>query len=148
MDSDQSPVDAKPADTTQDIKVMSPEPIASPTIAVPNTVDDHKTPIADHPLPEIPSVVAEELFQPPEEIPALLLQPIPMVVDESVPAAGPSHISARASPVDPQGYNSPERPLNVTDALSYLDAVKVQFYDQPDVYNHFLDIMKEFKNEL
>ncbi|KIJ15185.1 hypothetical protein PAXINDRAFT_134088 [Paxillus involutus ATCC 200175] len=41
-----------------------------------------------------------------------------------------------------------ERPLNVTDALSYLDAVKVQFQDQPDVYNHFLDIMKDFKSQL
>ena len=49
--------------------------------------------------------------------------------------------------MDPQNYNNPERPLNVSDALSYLDAVKVQFQDQPDVYNHFLDIMKEFKNE-
>ncbi|KAF9245891.1 hypothetical protein BU15DRAFT_85551 [Melanogaster broomeanus] len=39
------------------------------------------------------------------------------------------------------------RPLNVTDALSYLDAVKVQFQDKPDVYNHFLDIMKDFKSE-
>lgn len=40
-----------------------------------------------------------------------------------------------------------ERPLNVTDALSYLDAVKVQFQDHPDVYNHFLDIMKDFKSQ-
>jgi hypothetical protein len=41
-----------------------------------------------------------------------------------------------------------ERPLNVTDALSYLDAVKMQFQEQPDVYNHFLDIMKDFKSQL
>src|ERR1700722_16725033 len=40
------------------------------------------------------------------------------------------------------------RPLNVTDALSYLDAVKVQFQDQPDVYNRFLDIMKDFKSQV
>lgn len=40
-----------------------------------------------------------------------------------------------------------ERPLNVTDALSYLDAVKNKFADQPNVYNHFLDIMKEFKSQ-
>ena len=40
------------------------------------------------------------------------------------------------------------RPLNVADALSYLDAVKVQFQDKPDVYNHFLDIMKDFKSEV
>ncbi|KAI0315665.1 hypothetical protein OF83DRAFT_1061699 [Amylostereum chailletii] len=39
------------------------------------------------------------------------------------------------------------RPLNVTDALSYLDAVKLQFQDKPDVYNHFLDIMKDFKGQ-
>lgn len=45
-----------------------------------------------------------------------------------------------------QSYGA-DRPLNVTDALSYLDAVKNKFSDQPDVYNQFLDIMKEFKNE-
>jgi histone deacetylase complex regulatory component SIN3 len=38
------------------------------------------------------------------------------------------------------------RQLNVTDALSYLDAVKLQFHDNPEVYNNFLDIMKEFKS--
>ncbi|KAF5380698.1 hypothetical protein D9757_007032 [Collybiopsis confluens] len=40
-----------------------------------------------------------------------------------------------------------DRPLNVTDALSYLDAVKNKFSSQPNVYNHFLDIMKEFKSQ-
>jgi paired amphipathic helix protein Sin3a len=33
----------------------------------------------------------------------------------------------------------------VDDALKYLDQVKTQFEDKPEVYNHFLDIMKEFK---
>ncbi|XBW34724.1 hypothetical protein QEN19_000291 [Hanseniaspora menglaensis] len=37
------------------------------------------------------------------------------------------------------------RPLNVKDALSYLEEVKIQFYNRPAVYNSFLDIMKEFK---
>ena len=40
------------------------------------------------------------------------------------------------------------RPLNVTDALTYLDAVKTQFTDLPDVYNNFLDIMKDFKSQM
>ncbi|TFY80565.1 hypothetical protein EWM64_g3447 [Hericium alpestre] len=44
--------------------------------------------------------------------------------------------------------NAAERQLNVTDALSYLDAVKVQFQERPDVYNVFLDIMKDFKSQL
>ncbi|KAJ7157187.1 paired amphipathic helix [Mycena filopes] len=37
--------------------------------------------------------------------------------------------------------------LNITDALSYLDAVKSQYHDQPEVYERFLDIMKQFKNQ-
>ena len=37
--------------------------------------------------------------------------------------------------------------LNVRDALSYLDQVKVQFTDHPDVYNRFLDIMKDESQE-
>ena len=41
-----------------------------------------------------------------------------------------------------------DRPLNVKDALSYLDAVKTQFHDKPDVYNLFLDIMKDFKGQV
>ncbi|KDR72514.1 hypothetical protein GALMADRAFT_281285 [Galerina marginata CBS 339.88] len=65
----------------------------------------------------------------------------------STTPAMPLDRSRRPSPMDPQSYSSLDRPLNVTDALTYLDAVKVQFQDQPDVYNHFLDIMKEFKNE-
>ncbi|EKM56381.1 uncharacterized protein PHACADRAFT_172101 [Phanerochaete carnosa HHB-10118-sp] len=39
------------------------------------------------------------------------------------------------------------RPLNVTDALGYLDCVKQTFADQSDVYNRFLDIMKDFKSQ-
>lgn len=39
------------------------------------------------------------------------------------------------------------RPLNVTDALGYLDCVKQQFQNQTDVYNRFLDIMKDFKSQ-
>ena len=35
----------------------------------------------------------------------------------------------------------------VQDALSYLDQVKVRFVDHPDVYNRFLDIMKDFKSQ-
>lgn len=36
---------------------------------------------------------------------------------------------------------------SLQDALTYLDQVKVQFHDQPDVYNRFLDIMKDFKSQ-
>ena len=46
------------------------------------------------------------------------------------------------------GAGAETRPLNVSDALGYLDAVKAQFQDKPDVYNHFLDIMKDFKSQV
>ena len=35
----------------------------------------------------------------------------------------------------------------LNDALTYLDQVKVRFVEQPDVYNRFLDIMKDFKSQ-
>jgi paired amphipathic helix protein Sin3a len=41
--------------------------------------------------------------------------------------------------------NQAQQPI-LNDALSYLDQVKVQFADHPDVYNRFLDIMKDFKS--
>lgn len=63
---------------------------------------------------------------------------------QMLPAQGAHH------PLSPQ-QNAQEisayRPLNVNDALSYLDQVKVKFQSQPDVYNHFLDIMKDFKSQ-
>lgn len=37
--------------------------------------------------------------------------------------------------------------LKVEDALTYLDQVKLQFEKKPEVYNQFLDIMKEFKSQ-
>lgn len=46
-----------------------------------------------------------------------------------------------------QAQYSSYRPLNVKDALSYLEQVKFQFSSRPDVYNHFLDIMKDFKSQ-
>lgn len=67
--------------------------------------------------------------------------------DDPAGQASTSQRSRRQSPMDPHSYAAIDRPLNVTDALTYLDAVKSQFQDKPDVYNHFLDIMKEFKNE-
>lgn len=43
--------------------------------------------------------------------------------------------------------NSSNRQLNVNDALVYLDDVKNQFREQPEIYNRFLEIMKEFKSQ-
>ncbi|SPQ18333.1 7f40f6cf-cb5a-48eb-956d-18c86878a74f [Thermothielavioides terrestris] len=55
---------------------------------------------------------------------------------------GPGH----AMPAGPGGMPQGQQPI-LNDALSYLDQVKVQFHEQPDVYNRFLDIMKDFKSQ-
>ncbi|KAH7930488.1 PAH2 domain-containing protein, partial [Leucogyrophana mollusca] len=39
-------------------------------------------------------------------------------------------------------------PITVTDALSYLDVVKAQLKDEPEVYNQFLNLMADFKNHV
>ncbi|PCH34038.1 hypothetical protein WOLCODRAFT_94711 [Wolfiporia cocos MD-104 SS10] len=69
--------------------------------------------------------------------------PTQMVAQGGMPSDGDAQMLGSV----PRSPDS-NRPLNVTDALSYLDAVKVQFTEQPDVYNHFLDIMKDFKSQI
>ena len=45
-----------------------------------------------------------------------------------------------------QQQQLPFQRLKVEDALSYLDQVKLEFRNQPHVYNEFLGIMKDFKS--
>ncbi|GMM54440.1 transcriptional regulator [Maudiozyma humilis] len=61
----------------------------------------------------------------------------------SAAAAAPASASSSAAAAAASQY----RPLNVKDALSYLEQVKFQFNARPDVYNQFLDIMKDFKSQ-
>ena len=59
-------------------------------------------------------------------------------------------ILTRVSSVKSEGpvatQSAAQTKLKVEDALSYLDQVKLQFAKLPQVYNDFLDIMKEFKS--
>uniref|UniRef100_A0A8C2PWE2 SIN3 transcription regulator family member Aa n=1 Tax=Cyprinus carpio TaxID=7962 RepID=A0A8C2PWE2_CYPCA len=68
----------------------------------------------------------------------------------AVQAHGPAPVQGHSHPPTPsasaQGQQQFQR-LKVEDALSYLDQVKLQFGNQPHVYNDFLDIMKEFKSQ-
>ncbi len=72
----------------------------------------------------------------------------------SLPASSTSHsssavalaVSAATTAVSASASSQFQR-LKVEDALSYLDQVKLQFGNHPQVYNDFLDIMKEFKSQ-
>ncbi|KAI0822510.1 paired amphipathic helix [Trametes gibbosa] len=56
--------------------------------------------------------------------------------------------TASAATVNAGTWEGSERPLTFSDALGYLDQIKAQFSEQPDVYNTFLEIMKDFRNGL
>lgn len=77
----------------------------------------------------------EESPHPPSSRPRSPITSQPSTTENRVPTPTPTS----------QAEN---RPLNVTDALTYLDAVKIQFQDKPEVYNKFLDIMKDFKSQM
>ena len=73
------------------------------------------------------------------------LQSGPSSLSQQLPAlnnANPPPQLANGGPGAAQG----QQPI-LNDALTYLDQVKVRFQDQPDVYNRFLDIMKDFKSQ-
>ncbi|CCO30120.1 Transcriptional regulatory protein SIN3 [Rhizoctonia solani AG-1 IB] len=40
------------------------------------------------------------------------------------------------------------RSLNVMDAMTYLETIKVEFQHKPDVYDRFMDIMRDFRSEV
>ncbi|CEP63391.1 transcriptional regulator SIN3 LALA0_S08e01376g [Lachancea lanzarotensis] len=67
---------------------------------------------------------------------ASLDNPLPAEQQQQLPNVPAEHI--------PDGSF---KPLNFKDALSYLEQVKFQFNSRPDVYNHFLDIMKDYKSQ-
>ncbi|QDS68319.1 hypothetical protein FKW77_010685 [Venturia effusa] len=70
------------------------------------------------------------------------LQPAPQLAQQ---ASALNVFTPSGAPQPNGSMNQAQQPI-LNDALSYLDQVKVQFADHPDVYNRFLDIMKDFKS--
>ncbi|XP_072236154.1 paired amphipathic helix protein Sin3a-like isoform X2 [Leuresthes tenuis] len=70
-----------------------------------------------------------------------------LAVQSQGPAVLQGHVHPPAPMTSTQGQQQQFQRLKVEDALSYLDQVKLQFGNQPQVYNDFLDIMKEFKSQ-
>lgn len=90
--------------------------------------------------------------QPPTQMAAAQTPPngpggVPSVVGASPGGAGnTTPPQGQAAGGAGAGAGSAAPRLKVEDALSYLDQVKYQYSDQPQIYNNFLDIMKEFKS--
>ncbi|XP_067652996.1 paired amphipathic helix protein Sin3a-like isoform X1 [Haliotis asinina] len=106
------------------------------TTVNPNVSGGHHTQSVHHALPGIQSAPAPAPQPHPQAALASAPQPSAQVV---------SDIFTHSAAV--QGQQQQFQRLKVEDALSYLDQVKLQFGNQPQVYNDFLDIMKEFKSQ-
>ncbi|CAL8359071.1 unnamed protein product [Lota lota] len=65
----------------------------------------------------------------------------------AVQAHGPTGMHGHTPAPQASAQGQQFQRLKVEDALSYLDQVKLQFGNHPQVYNDFLDIMKEFKSQ-
>jgi len=76
--------------------------------------------------------------------------PVGGTVGAGTGAGAATGVGGGGNSTPPQGQSSGGASaaprLKVEDALSYLDQVKYQYADQPQIYNNFLDIMKEFKS--
>ncbi|EAU92595.2 transcription regulatory protein [Coprinopsis cinerea okayama7 len=114
-----------------------PAPIQPP----PTTQFQYPTAI----LNDLIGLSVNPLVPPPQNTSPLLL-PNPALAMNAVGDAALSQ-QQHLHQMQQQQRGTESRPLNVTDALSYLDAVKSQFNEKPEVYNQFLDIMKDFKSQ-
>lgn len=115
----------------------------APTVSFSGPHLGHTT-IRTVPGANIPTVAAATNQQPvaanQQSVAAAVVNAATIVTTSSSSPAGNNAASG--------GGNSTQfQRLKVEDALSYLDQVKFKFGNKPQVYNDFLDIMKEFKSQ-
>lgn len=135
--------------THQNDHAQMPYPHQQPQPQQPPALQEQ--PPQAQPAPQKPPLQLQQ-SQLPEEAAAQpqVKAPRPAEPDAKPAADGDATRSAQAVPqgvINRSSTSNAYRPLNVKDALSYLDQVKIQFYNQADVYNNFLDIMKDFKSQ-
>ncbi|TPX67159.1 hypothetical protein CcCBS67573_g07586 [Chytriomyces confervae] len=100
------------------------------------------------PFPRYSAPLSPHMAQVQQPMPPVHHQPIHPIQHQQMHPIHPQNPPQNP----PQNQNQPQdghtsRSLNVRDALEYLDKVKDQFRSQPEVYNRFLDIMKDFKSQ-
>lgn len=98
------------------------------------TVPGPPPPVGLHaPAPRLVSPAAAAYHGPPSA-------PHPYFGGGPPPGSGPGATTGPSA-----GAPATHHKMELHDAFAYLDRVKAEFADQPDVYNRFLQIMREFK---
>lgn len=79
-----------------------------------------------------------------ETAPVIALAPT-TYVSVAIPISSTTPTST-SSNVTSTGSTSTTQSMQLNDAFAYLDRVRAEFADQPEIYNKFLQVMREFKS--
>ncbi|KAJ2723071.1 hypothetical protein GGI07_002898 [Coemansia sp. Benny D115] len=122
--------------------------IPAPTAGAGATFAGNQRSATGQPAPSSAATVGAPQVARPAAPPVSAGTPLAQVAAQGPPQAPPQGSVAATAEQRPPAADAgvSARPLNVSDALSYLDLVKSRFHDRPEVYNQFLEIMKEFKS--
>ena len=99
------------------------------------------------PLPSstgINNIPPYNISKPPTPVLMQYNQPIPLHTHSISTQHASQSLMQQPPPMNPPVKSG----INVKDALDYLDEVKLNFIDRSEIYNRFLDIMKDFKSRL
>lgn len=130
----------------------------NPPQSAPPTTKSATTITLPHPNKAIPGVLAQQQHGSSSAQPSPIISPgngtasaptsVYIANQPTTSSAGGPNVTGIATnqpsinqPRPPSGMVHPQ----LNDALAYLDRVKAEFHDQPDVYNKFLQIMRDFK---
>ncbi|XP_046593518.1 paired amphipathic helix protein Sin3b isoform X2 [Neodiprion lecontei] len=96
---------------------------------------------------EMPGSIQFGAVQAQQQYPVAVVMPTPAPSSVKVHSGSTTPPTPTAPGSSLSGGAQQFQRLKVEDALHYLDQVKYKFNNQPQVYNDFLDIMKEFKSQ-
>lgn len=72
---------------------------------------------------------------------------ISSVINDSSATVASAVVETSTSPIAPATATTPTtQSMQLNDAFAYLDRVRAEFADQPEIYNKFLQVMREFKS--
>lgn len=153
IDSPPMPVpEAQPASTeAQEAAAIAAAKKAATTIKIPSIVMNAGAMGEGSNLASPPAAAETRQAAPSSSKPVSPTQAAPADIPPAVNANSPSVMgmmggsTGQTSQTAGTNQNAPKGHPQLNDALAYLDRVKAEFHDQPEVYNKFLQIMRDFK---
>lgn len=77
---------------------------------------------------------------------AVMTEIVESPVTVAVAAPPITNPTTSSNPPSNTSTNSSTQSMQLNDAFAYLDRVRAEFADQPEIYNKFLQVMREFKS--